>query len=180
MTKVAYRSTHPDVLAHWDNTASAQAQTAWRERVDAAIADLGFPGRRFATKDETRVVGVEHPHDEPVPDAWRRDRKNPDVIVPARRTKAGRDIHDRLATLARPCPRHNLPGGMPKMAISGLALMHPGVDRIGDTVYVTWSGELKGGDADRVDLDVWQRIKLSEYYAAVEAAEDSTGEAGAA
>lgn len=177
MTKVVYRSSHPDVLAHWDNTASAEAQTAWRERVETAIADLGFPGRRFATQNDIHVVGVEHPHGDPVPEGWRRDRKNSDVIVPARRTKAGRDIDDKLTALARPCPRHDLPGGMPKMAFSGLALMHPGVERHGETVYVSWSGELTGRDAECVDTAVWQRIKLSDYYAVLEAAQDAASEA---
>lgn len=183
MTMAVYRSAHPDVLKHWQDTASAEAHNAWREHVETTLANLGFPGRRFAIQGENRVIGVEYPldqPDQPVPDGWRRDQKLRTAIVPARRTALGKKIGDRLDKLGRPNPRHTLPGGMPEMAFSGLALMHPGVERHGDIVYVSWSGELKGGDADRIDPAVWEQIRLSEYHTVLEAEQDAAGQAGAA
>jgi hypothetical protein len=170
--KVVYRSTHPDVIAHWESTASAETRNAWRQKVEAAVADLGFPGRRFATQDGRKVIGVEYPNDEDMPAGWRRNRNLTSSITPDRRTANGRRIRERLDALTAPCPRENLPGKMPDTAFSrGFGLMKPGVARHGDAVYVTWSEEIDKGDAAHIDPTVWQRIKLSEYYAALEAEE---------
>jgi hypothetical protein len=163
---VVYRSAHPEVLAHWHNT--IQARKDWRVKVNETIADLGFPGRRFATNG-SRVIGVEHT-DGDVPEGWRQDRDLRSAIVPARRTTAGRRIGDRLDALRRVEFRDNLPGGMPHLACcaTDMAFMRPGVVLLGDAVYVDWSGEIEERDASHIDTDVWERIKLSEYYAAVE------------
>ncbi|MFC9973607.1 hypothetical protein ACFVH6_22200 [Spirillospora sp. NPDC127200] len=174
---IAYRSTHPDVLAHWENTASAAAQQAWRDRVNAAIADLGFPDRKFATAGRFTVIGVEHPEDEPIPDGWRRDRDLPTAIVPARRTKTGKDIGRRLDALHRPSPRRDLPGGMPEVAFARHSFMRCGVELLGGAVYVTWSDELDEADARHIDPQVWERVRLSQYYAAREAEQDGDGNA---
>ncbi|GAA3958327.1 hypothetical protein GCM10023085_45950 [Actinomadura viridis] len=174
MPEVVYKSAHPDVLAHWENTASTSAQRQWRETVEETIADLGFLGRRFATQGSTRVIGVEHPQDEDIPEGWRRDRSLPEAIVPALRTSAGRKIDARLATLTRPDPRKDLPGGMPEVGFDMRRFAYPGVAKHGDAVYVTWSIDPAVSDADKIDPAVWQRIKLSEYYAALEAEEAKT------
>jgi hypothetical protein len=169
--KVVYRSTHPDVLAHFESTASADAQNAWRKRVEALIAQLGFPGRRFATAsgfEGRHVTGVAHPQDEDIPEGWRRDSKLPEAITPDRRRAAGKRIAKRLEDLPQPNPRKAMPGGMPDMAFGAAALMRPGVARYGDAVYVTWSGELDKTDAQHIDSAAWERVKLSEYYAAKE------------
>lgn len=170
--KIVYRSAHPDVLAHWRNTGSAEAQQAWRDRVNAAFADLGFPGRRFATKGENRVIGVEHPSDD-IPEGWRRDRDLRSCIVPARRTAAGKKIGERLDRLNRPDPRKNIPGGMPELAFTrkNPRFLMCGIALHDDAVYVTWGEELDEGDARHIDLTVWERIKTSEYYAVLEAEE---------
>lgn len=169
--KIVYRSTHPDVLEHWRRTGSAEAQQAWRERVNEVIADLGFPGHRFATKGETEVVGVEYPQDKPYPKGWRRNSKLPSAISPDRRTTAGKGIGQRLDKVSRPNPRSGLPGGMPEVALAKHTFMHCGVRRIGDAIYVTWSSEIDSGDARHIDPAVWERVKTSEYYAALEAEE---------
>lgn len=178
MTGVVYRSTRPEVLAHWDATATEEAHKVWRAQVELIIADLGFPGRRFATSSGWRgvkVIGVEHPKGEPVPAGWRRDRGLPEAIVPARRTRQGKAIGARLEEVAAPNPRRELPGGMPEMAFSrkSVTLMRPGVERRGDAVFVTWPKEIEEGDAGRIDPAVWERMRLSEYWAAVEAEQDS-------
>jgi hypothetical protein len=174
---VVYRSTHSDVLAHWQATASAEAQNAWREKVEAVLAELGFPGRRFATSGNTdrKVIGVEHPHGEEVPEGWRRSRELPEAIVPARRTSVGKRIGKQLDKLILPNPRKGMPGGMPHIAFAAKVpqFLQPGVARRGDAVYVTWSGELDEGDAAHIDPGFWERVKLSEYYAVLEAEKDT-------
>jgi hypothetical protein len=173
MPEVVYRSTHPDVLTHWQRTASAEAQQAWLDKVNAAIADLGFPGRRFATSNETRVIGVEHPTDEPIPAGWRRDRRLPSAIVPARRYSAGKKIGERLDALSRPDPRKALPGGMPEIALNKAesVFLYAGVTRHGDAVYVTYSGDIDKSYRVHIDPRVWESVRLSEYYAVLEAEE---------
>lgn len=174
---VAYKSTHPDVLAHYDSTASAEALNAWRDQVKALISDLGFPGRRFAISsgfDGSHVTGVEHPHDDEIPAGWRRDRKLSEAITPARRTKLGKEIARRLAALPQPNVRRNMPGGMPHIAFGAHTFMRPGVARYGDAVYVTWSNKIDDCDSSEIDPAVWQPVKLSEYYAAREEAEART------
>jgi hypothetical protein len=169
--KIVYRSTHPDVLAHWQNTASAEAQSVWREKVNKTLADLGFPGRRFATSDgfdDCHVVGVEHPEGEDIPAGWRRHKDLPVAITPDKRRAAGKRAVERLAAIPRPNPRKKLPGGMPHVGFGISRFLKAGIARYGDAVYVTWSGELEKGDASNIDPAVWERVKLSEYYAARE------------
>lgn len=171
--RVVYRSTHPDVLAHWEKTGSAEAQQAWRERVNQTLAELGFADRRFATTDgfETiEVTGVEHQDGEEIPVGWKTTKKLFGAIVPDKRRAAGKRAAERLATLTAPSPRRKLPGGMPGacFASAGFALMRPGLARHGDAVYVTWSDELEEPTADKIDPAVWERVKLSEYYAVLE------------
>lgn len=174
MPEVVYRSTHPEALTHWEKTSSDEAHAAWREQVNTVIADLGFPGRRFATSKSWRGVkpiGIEHPTDQHIPEGWRRDRDLPEAIVPDRRTKTGKQIGKRLDALPAPNPRAGMPGGMPGVAFSarGHEFLRCGLGRYGDAVYVSWSSELSEKDTSRIDPAVWEQAKLSEYYAAIEA-----------
>lgn len=169
--KIVYRSTHPDVLEHWRNTGSAEAQQAWQDRLNQALTDLGFPGRRPVMKG-TRVVGVEH--DGEPPEGWRPNRDLPGSIAPARRTKPGKRIGEQLDDLRRPNPRKDLPGGMPEVAFAKHTFLRCGIAPIGDAIYVTWSSEIDEADARHIDSAVWGRVKTSEYYAALEAEEASS------
>lgn len=172
--KVVYRSTHPDVLTHWQKTGSAEAQSAWREQVQDAMADLGFPrDRKFVTSSgfgDTEVTGIEHPEGEDIPVGWKRHKDLPTAITPDKRRAAGKRAAARLAKVVMPNPRRGLPGEMPGacFAGTGMALMRPGIAQHGDAVYVTWSRELEQPTADNLDPAVWERVKLSEYYAAKE------------
>lgn len=173
---IVYRSTHPDVLAHWDKTASPDAQKSWRARVDTAIADLGFEGRNPVVTDTVfgaTVTGVEHPADEPLPTGWRRHRNLDGAITPHKGTKAGKAAAAQLRRLDLPNPRLNLPGGIPKAAsaATGHAFLAPAVQRLGDAVWVRYSQPISEKDAARIEGAVWERTPLSVYYAAVEAEE---------
>ncbi|OLT13059.1 hypothetical protein BJF79_03945 [Actinomadura sp. CNU-125] len=167
--KIVYRSTHPDVLEHWRNTGAAEAQVAWRDRVDATLTDLGFPDSNPVVQGETRVIGVTH-NGEP-PAGWRRNRDLKGTITPARRTTTGKEIGKRLDALRRPDPRKNMPGGMPEVAFTGHTFMQCGIAPHGDAIYVTWGAELDSGDATHIAPEVWERIKTSEFYAVLEAEE---------
>lgn len=172
MTEIVYRSTHPDVLAYRDRHIAAYA--VWKDRVHATLTELGFEPDRDIWMRDTCVVGVVEIDGEPIPEGWRRDRKDPGAIVPARTTKLGKAYGKKLDELTQPDPRKGLPGGMPgrAFAATGMAFMHCGLQEIGGAIYVTWSSELCGNDKDRIDPAIWEQIKLSEYHAAKEAADE--------
>lgn len=176
---IVYRSTHPDVLAHWDKTASADARKAWRARVDAAVADLGFEGRNPVVTDTifgATVIGVEHPADAPLPTGWRRHRDLDGAITPHKATKVGKAAAAKFRRLDLPNPRLNMPGGIPKAASAahGHAFLAPAVQRIGVAVYVRYSQEISDRDTALIDGAMWERTPLSVYYAAFEAEEASS------
>lgn len=173
---VVYRSTHPDVLAHWEATAGPEAQQAWRDRVAAALDELGFEGRRFIVSDYidvSVVTGVEHPSDEPIPEGWRLHPKRDDAIAPRRSTRLGKAADRLLSTLVRPNPRKGMPGGMPHIANAAraCAFLSAAAEPIDGALYVRWSQEISERDRDQIDTAVWERVRLSEYYAACEKAD---------
>lgn len=167
--EVVYRSSHPDVLAYWK--AAQDADQAWRERVQSALAEIGFADHNFVMRGQN-VIGVAHPVSEPIPHGWRKCSDLAGAIVPARNTREGKRIGLALDGLKRPDPRSGMPGGMPASALEGrLVRIHPGIELDGDVVWVSWSGPLGEQDADRIDPAVWERVPLSQYWAMREAAE---------
>lgn len=168
-----YRSTHPDVVAAWrklqtDATAIGKARAAY-------LDELGFPGRQALVLGQM-MLGVAHSIDDgPLPAGWRWDAKTRGAIVPDRRTVKGKQIDKRLAELTVPGREVVLLGGMPDTvwALEAGHTYDPGVRLLGDAVYVTWSctsAQVMRRVRD-FDSGMWQQIKLSEYYAAVEAHE---------
>lgn len=169
--KTVYRSTHPDVMAAW-RTAQEQAIEIGRQRREL-LDSLGFVGIRALTTD-THILGVEHLAGE-IPAGWRRDRQTSMAIVPNRRTKAGAEVGRQLDRLTMPDPRLILIGGMPHMVWPDdeVRTYWPGRRLLDGAVWVTWGCDPeKSGRTVTIDPEVWQRMKLSEYYAAVEAAEE--------
>jgi hypothetical protein len=170
-----FRSTHPDALAAW-HTAHEQAQEIGRQR-RTLLDDMGFAGRP-ALINEGRMLGVEHRDEHgPIPEGWRRDRHTDGAIVPHRRTKTGAAIGKKLDALTMPDVRRKLPGGMPEMAwdLGNGRVYYPGISLHGDALYVRWGGDPEKSERSvRLDPGVWERLKLSEYYAVLEA-EAQTG-----
>lgn len=168
-----YRSTHPDVLAAWNKAEQRAAEIVNQRK--AFLAEHGFTERTIAVRGQW-MIGVAHPEDQPVPDGWRHDRSLTGAIVPARRTTAGKKIGAQLDKLTLPSPRKNLPGGMPEMAWGDHRMYRPGIALIGDAIYVKWGCDPETVDQmAKVDRDVWERVKLSEYYAVLEAEEAAGG-----
>lgn len=173
MTEVVYRSQHADVLAHWDATVAAVK--AWPKRVEETLTDLGLPGKEPVRRGR-QVIGVRHDPHEPVPAGWRRDSHDRFMIAPARRTRPGRQIGERLDALEYPDPMHEMPGGMPYIAMNAAwtrFLKAHRIHKVDGAVYVVWAADLEPGDASHIDPEVWERVKLSAYYAAVEAEQEA-------
>jgi hypothetical protein len=171
--KTVYRSTHPEVLAPWEETEKAAEKIGKLRR--AVLDELGFEGRAGLITDRD-LLGVEHRAEHgPIPEGWRKDSRTHDAIVPDRRRKLGKGIAQRFEQLRMPDPRRFQ--GMPGSCITGGTWLECGVREMGGALYVWWSQPIP---ESKVDLDLWERVKLSEYYAAVEAHEAAQAEQGGA
>jgi hypothetical protein len=164
-----YRTTDPAVLATWHATHTAIEE--WRQRVEALMAELGMSSRQIWYDEVSgEVYGVSRDGDA-IPEGWRYDQRR-HCLVPRRSTKEGKAIGARLDAMRRPDPRALQ--GMPRttFAADQPLLMTCGVDEMAGALYVRWSGQVREAE---VDLTIWARVKLSEYYAVREAAEEVAG-----
>jgi hypothetical protein len=190
----AYRSTHPDVLAVIEQYRADIKQ--WHADSDALLKELGFTDRSFmvcTSMGRRWITGVEYRDGDPVPTGWRvwKDRSGQNTLTPHKARKAGQAATAKIQSCPVPdLPQSHLPG-MPGDRICNGAWRSPGLREMAGAVYVTWAAdplpeipadgperEAHLGDVDRrirlnndVDLAYWERVKLSEYYAAVEAAD---------
>jgi hypothetical protein len=170
MTEVAYKSTHPDVLATLATYRAAMAD--WHKRTAALLADLGFVDRHFlvaTTFGHRHITGVEFKPGDQIPDGWRRQGKgSASRLTPKLSLKAGKVIARRIEEVKPPTDvRSDLPG-MPTH------IHLPELREINGAVWVRWPYGLQEtavvGDTRRecVQLRMWERIKLSEFHAAIE------------
>lgn len=156
-----YRASTPAALAAWHATADAREK--WANQMTAFLAEHGFGERSVYVAHTGRVLGVQHIDGEEIPDAWRLDART-GYLMPRLTKRAGRLIDARLNELIQPDPRDAMPG-MPKTCSVSLALLTCGLELIHGALYATWSLPIPD---DQVDLAVWERLKLSEYYAVLE------------
>ena len=157
-----YRSTHPDALRRWH--ATTEAMDAWSEKMQATLITLGVDGREvWYDQVSGRIIGLGHTGGDDVPEGWRVDART-GYLVPRRSTKAGKQIAAVLDGMRRPDPRA-LPG-MPAQVMAGVHFLTCGLEYMGGALYVRWSRPIP---EKLVDSAIWERIKLSEYYAALEA-----------
>lgn len=163
-----YRSFRPEVIQHCRGAQDAIA--TWGEQMKAFLDESGMGKRTVWTDDLTgSIVGLDH-DGESVPDGWRVDRRT-GYLKPRLATKTGKAIAAKLVGLRKPDPSVGLPG-MPGECFVGLALATCGLRLMKGALYATWSTPIP---VDRVDLTIWQPVKLSEYYAVVELEEAERG-----
>lgn len=164
--KTVYRSSHPDVLSAWETTERKHQSIGILRRT--LLDELGFEGRPGLITD-THLLGVEHrPEHGPIPEGWRQDSRTPEAIVPDRRRSLGKKIAVRFEALRMPDPR-SFPG-MPGTCVTGGRFLECSVREMDGALYVGWSHPIP---EKHLDLDRWERVKLSEYYAAKEAADEA-------
>ncbi|MFC3984927.1 hypothetical protein [Streptosporangium jomthongense] len=164
MTTTVYRSSSSDILKIWDDANSDVRD--WHDQIDAFLDEHGLTGRSvFIDTAFGRPCGVGH-NDSDVPHGWRVHRTH-GYLVPRLTTKEGKLLSVRLGALTRPDPRDQVPG-MPKNCIAEGAFMTCGMRPMGGALYVTWPRPIP---EKQVDLTIWEKTKLSEYYAALEAIE---------
>jgi hypothetical protein len=178
--QAVYRSSAPEVTRAWDDALRAldDYRVATTDALEAARVG-GYPVYRHAGHwSFGRVSGIQVADGADVPEGWRIVRDT-DRAMPDKRTKAGRAIWQALEDIELPGnPLSRLPG-MPADLLTGLRLISPSVRLIGDALYAVWAADPAGNTGDlrrsgqpcEVDLNLWERVKLSEYYAVIEALE---------
>ncbi|WP_435111628.1 hypothetical protein [Nocardiopsis synnemataformans] len=139
------------------------------EAIAAFLSRHGFPEGTPMWGNDRATTGVMYRVDQ-APVGWRILREDPGVLVPARRTVAGREIARQLSAIPFSDRRKELPGSMPDIASNRdhTFFISPGSGVYGGHLYVYWSDELDERDAGRIDPSVWERVPLSIYYLAVE------------
>lgn len=182
---VVFRSTDPAVRAAFLDA---------RKRYDdwaVAIAELAREVHPDAKPMVTHSWGMERfggiTKVDPVPDGWRIDQQRAGyspMLVPRRSTKEGKAWLKRIEELrSGPNVRASLLG-MPGGGAAGLAYESPGIEIYDDCLYVIWGHDPADLDmgwnpqeaADEVDPKLWERVKLSQYYADKEAREAKRSE----
>lgn len=184
--EACYRSSHPVVLAAWDaygadfrrfaDEVAALTAELWPDEVGGQKVDP-IESRSIFSPGQRRLVGWSWPYGVAAPEGWR-TVSGPDfvrTIMPKKSTKLGKAVAARMAAVA-PIKSMDLPG-MPLVLLLLPSTYSAGVERHGDTIYVAWGVDPEqhepratpGGKA--IDLDIWERIKVSEYFAAREADE---------
>jgi len=175
----AYRSRDPEVVKSW--TDATDAIRAYVEATRAVLEAAGLGGYQVYRDSHGwrpgHFAGLAIPDGEKPPAGWRMTAR---YAVPDKRTKAGRQAEAALAAVKHPGdPLLKLAGMMPDAENGNGAFVSPAVRLLedGTTVYVGWPAcpegrqSFLGPRGVTVDLDRWERIPLSTYWLAFEAAD---------
>ena len=176
---VIYRSRTPEVPAAWK--AACEALSAYIAATQAILDEAGFAGwpafRNNGSWSYGKIAGIGVPDSEEMPDGWRAAKH---CAVPDKRTKAGREMQARLDAVKHPGA---LTGHLPGMAadvLNGMSgyIVSPDIRVLGESVYAEWSADPERAEVSfsnrttQVDHDLWERVKLSDYYAEREAEDE--------
>lgn len=182
----AYRSEHPDVLAEWDRIVNS----TWSKDVCAWSETVGFDGKQYVTGASGRVTGFPAPESGEIPVGWREiDHRGVRFCAPDKRRKAGKDAAARLVEFGERPTASDLPGMPDEIWVSSgrsdfthrvhhvaAAFVHNGAvwirwDVDADRVEATGNGDgfLISFARRRYDPAMWEKAKLSEFFAAQEA-----------
>lgn len=174
--KYVYRTRDPEIVALWDDYQAEHAK--WRRKVKRLIGSW-FPrqGRGGMVQSgwgSESWVGISGRWSErnDLPEGWRWDNRR-DMVVPFKKTKEGKEFAKVIAANQPPTSLRNRLPGMPAFLWSGrhgLRTFSPGIEQMGDALYVIWAVELVA-DEDKYDPKIWKRVRLSEYHRLREAAE---------
>lgn len=155
---------------------------AW-SKAEHELAEEVTGQSSFMTVGTGRLSALPWPIDTELPIGWKR-AKGQSYIVPDMRLKVGKDWSKRIAELPKVTERVHCDGqpGMVRHAgaPNGGAYMHePTYHRFTDDgdLFMIWSCECKRDDdyysiIKNVDAAIWEPVRLSEFYAEVEAEKD--------
>lgn len=177
---VAYRSDASEVLDVWDETtrrykAYSEACSAFEaEFPEFALLQRGSGDRRYICGLRHREGGADGPGH-----GWRY-QSTMDGWVPDRRVKAGKEFDRRFRDELKVNGLAVFPGMPSNVMVPGHWYSH-GTFEYKRVVYVNWAAEPAKVVEEQEEFDgtLWQRIPLSEYHAAHEAAEAAQASTGA-
>lgn len=172
---VIYRTSNPDVIADYKKVGEEYLE--WCDRCVAFAESIhpdanpmkssDFGGERFGGLTVVK----------PIPEGWRVQKQTgwlADIMVPRRANskhgkKIAKDVEQQYDALREaPNVRKTLTG-MPSYLFLGLSGQAPGVVLYDDTLYVDWNEDALQMLEKEVDTSIWERVKLSDYYAIKEA-----------
>lgn len=171
---VVYRTRDPEVLAAY--RAAWDAIRAYVDAVKAVLDEYGAGEYQVWTDANGfhpgQICGIDIPEDRDPPEGW---RMQGDYAVPDKRTGKGRALCKALESVTHPGDPLSALDGMPSLVFTGTGLARPGAVPLedGTGLYVTWTTgpeQCRDGEVDRA---IWERVKLSEYHAAKEAAAEA-------
>lgn len=109
------------------------------------------------------------PYPKPLPEGWRVDNQN--RLVPRRQGAVGKAWAAKFDAIkvGPKRPVQLLGGGMPPAVMTDNHLWSPGLDyTLPGEVFVLWGADPEATrEGEDIDPTAWERIKLSEYYAAI-------------
>lgn len=181
--KYVYRTQDPEILAAIEQYKTDEY--AWR-KASRALMRKWFGRGKNAPKIVTRGdhwIGVSVGQGDP-PAGWRLERRHW-IWVPFRTKPAGKLVAQAMDGCQPPKPPNNRFKGMPAFVMGamsngmGLAMHSAGARELDGWLYATWSVELTATPKkDRsYDPAVWEPVPLSQFYAAVEAADAAKADA---
>ncbi|MCU6480488.1 hypothetical protein [Arthrobacter sp. A2-55] len=169
---IAFRARQREIIAaHIEGRKDAVAAYNDRLRLflfgvgsDKAHGIQGFNGSFW-------VGGYQIPVGTEPQEGWRRDSKKPHMAVPAKKTPEGKRLADEVLPrigLAAEC----IPGA-PDSIVGGGYRAWPRVQTVGAEHFLTFSQAPDRTPIPGLDLNIWEPVGLSVYYAAREAAEEA-------
>lgn len=171
---VAFKATQPTLIA--DYLAAREVAVAeFNTKTDAFKESIGghdLFGTAFFDGGWS-IAGFNTPNSfMELPAGWRREGRL--KAVPARRTPEGKEHAKTLASLRLP---GNTYPGCPNMLFAEGYSVYPRVAKVGDDYFLTLSMVLRDEPNNSLDPEVWEQVKLSEYHAALESAQEHAGAA---
>jgi hypothetical protein len=165
---IAFKTKKPAVIADY-LAAREVAVVEFNAKVEAFKTTVGgreLFGTRFFDGGFSIAGFLTNNSFEEIPLGWRREgRLN---AVPAKRTPEGKEHAKTLAGLRL---RGNTYPGCPNMLFAKGYSLYPRVAKVGDDYFLTLSMALRDEPNNAPDSEIWEPVKLSEYHAALEAAE---------
>jgi hypothetical protein len=153
----AYLADHETAVAEFNTKVEAfKATIGGRELFGTRFFDGGFSIAGFLTSNSY----------EELPAGWRRERGG--KAVPAKKTPEGKEHAKALAGLRL---KGNTYPGCPNMLFAEGFSLYPRVAKVGEDYFLTLSMVLRDEPNNSLDPEFWEPVKLSEYHAALEAAE---------
>lgn len=166
--RTVYKSTHQAVLDYWDHI--HDEQTAYPKRVREYAEQHGMGPHIYYLGSRVRAFEWTGSLDD-IPNGWRHATQESTstvtLIRPNLRSKLGKKIDQELADLGKIPSTSGCPG-LPHTVFyrtdGGTSYFEsPRLKKIGDTIYARFRAA-----AVEADTELWEQIKLSEYYLAVE------------